>query len=199
MPKWFRTRPPARSNRWLLGGYAGLLGFFTLEGFLRQPGRAASLKPSKDDRGTTRLIIAAYAIASDLPLVARRLPSGHLPPAVAPAGLAVELSGLALRAVSMRKLGRFYTRTRTTDEDEQGLIETGPYRLVRHPGYLGSWLTWIGFALTSRSVPAVALVTGLLGVAYARRISAEEQLLRRDVSGYWEYAQQTRKLIPLIW
>jgi protein-S-isoprenylcysteine O-methyltransferase Ste14 len=79
------------------------------------------------------------------------------------------------------------------------LVDTGPYRLARHPGYLGSVLTWSGFALTSRSAPTIAPVTGLLGAAYARRINAEEELLERDLPSYAQYAEGTKKLIPLIW
>jgi protein-S-isoprenylcysteine O-methyltransferase Ste14 len=157
------------------------------------------MKASEDDRGTTRLIIAAHAIATDLPLMTRRLPVGRLPSAAAPTGLAVQAAGLALRAESMRTLGGSYTRTLKIEDDQDGLVRTGPYRLARHPGYLGSMLTWTGFALTSRSLPTVALVSGLLSVAYARRINAEEQLLRRDLPGYEQYAQQTKKLIPLVW
>ena len=135
---------------WLLAGYAGLAGFFVLEGFLRRPGSASSLKASADDRGTTRLIVVTYAVAVDLPLVARWLPMRPLPPPAAPAGLLTQATGLIVRAWSMRVLGQSYSRTLRAEGNEQPVINTGPYRLVRHPGYLGSLLTWTGFALTSR-------------------------------------------------
>jgi protein-S-isoprenylcysteine O-methyltransferase Ste14 len=70
---------------------------------------------------------------------------------------------------------------------------------VRYPGYTGSLLIWTGFALTSRSVPVLALVAGLLGRAYQRRIDAEEQLLNRDLPGYAAYQERTKKLIPHLW
>jgi protein-S-isoprenylcysteine O-methyltransferase Ste14 len=59
-------------------------------------------------------------------------------------------------------------------------------------------LTWTGFALTSRSLP-VAVLGGLLGRAYQRRITAEEQLLCRELPGYTAYAERTKKLIPAVW
>jgi hypothetical protein len=64
-----------------------------------------------------------------------------------------------------------YSRTLRVveDEDQQTVIDAGPYRLIRHPGYLGPLLTWVGFALTSRRLSVVALIVGLLGVAYERR------------------------------
>lgn len=98
----------------------------------------------------------------------------------------------------MRTLGAFYSRTLQTRE-EQTVVETGPYRLVRHPGYLGSLLIWTGFALSSRSLPVVVGVTGVVVHAYGRRIDAEEQLLDRDLPGYGDYRRRTWKLIPLIW
>jgi protein-S-isoprenylcysteine O-methyltransferase Ste14 len=79
------------------------------------------------------------------------------------------------------------------------VVTAGPYRLVRHPGYTGSLLTWTGFALTSRSGPVLALTGGLLGLAYQRRIAAEEELLARDLPGYEDYQARTRKLIPFVW
>lgn len=195
-----QRRDRGRSNaRWLLAGYAGLAGFFALEALFRQPGEASSLKASDDDQGTTRLIVSAYGLAIDLPLLVRWLPVRPLPAVAAPAGLLVQMVGLAVRAWSMRALGRSYSRTLRIEDDGQAVIDNGPYRLIRHPGYLGSLLTWIGFALTSRSVPVVALIPGLLSAAYRRRISAEEQLLRRDLSGYTTYSKRTKKLIPYMW
>jgi protein-S-isoprenylcysteine O-methyltransferase Ste14 len=163
-----KRRRPGPS--WFLAGYAGIAGFLALEGLTRAPGRAASLQTSADDQGTTRMIVAAYAIAAEL----------------------------GLRAWSMRTLGDSYTRTLRTGAD-QAVVTAGPYRLVRHPGYTGSLLTWTGFALTSRSGPVLALTGGLLGLAYQRRIAAEEELLARDLPGYEDYQARTRKLIPFVW
>jgi protein-S-isoprenylcysteine O-methyltransferase Ste14 len=204
------TKRPSRSGRpggggrgWFLAGYAGIAGFLALEALARKPGQAASLEASPDDQGTTRMIVAAYGVAAELPLVLRRVPALRvpalqLPPAAAPAGLVVQAAGLALRAWSMRTLGESYTRTLRTGA-EQPVVTAGPYRLVRHPGYTGSLLTWTGFALTSRSVPVLALAGGLLGRAYQRRIDAEEQLLSRDLPGYAAYQERTKKLVPFVW
>lgn len=188
-----------RPTTWMRLGYGGLLGFFVLEGLLRRPGNASSLAASVEDRGTTRMIITAYTIAAALPLATRRLSVARLPSAAAPTGLAMQAGGLAVRAEAMRRLGSSYTRTLRIGDDRAGLVQSGPYRWVRHPGYLGSLLTWTGFALTSRSWPTVGLVSGLLGAAYARRIAAEEDLLRRQLPGYAQYVRQTRRLIPLVW
>lgn len=181
-----------------MAGYAGLAGFFLMEALTRQHGAASSLGTSEDDQGTTRMIITAYALVADLPLLLRRLPVPQLPPAAGPAGLIVQTGGLALRAWSMRTLGASYTRMLRSDKDQR-VVDEGPYRLVRHPGYAGSLLTWGGFALASRSAPVMGFVIGLLSWAYQRRITAEEELLRRELPGYAAYTDQTKKLIPFIW
>lgn len=143
------------------------------------------------------MIIAAYAAATDLPLLSWRLPIGRLHEEVAGAGPGVQATGLALRGYSMRAPGARYTRTLRTEEDRQALVQTGPCRLIRHPGHLGSLLTWTGFALASRNLPTIALVSGVLGAAYARRIAAEQGMLRLEPPGYGQYARKTSRLIPL--
>jgi protein-S-isoprenylcysteine O-methyltransferase Ste14 len=183
---------------WFLAGYAGVAGFLVLEAATRQRGNASSLDASRDDRGTTRLIVAAYATSViAAPLLRRRAPH-QLPRAAGPIGVGMQALGLGLRAWSMRTLGRSYTRTLRT-EDAQRVVDSGPYRLVRHPGYAGSLLIWTGFALTSRNRLAVQVVGGLVGGAYHRRVAAEEALLRRELPGYAAYAARTKRLIPFVW
>lgn len=164
----------------------------------RRPGIAASLRPSADDQGTTRVIVTAYSLAAEMPLLLRRLSTPRLPPVAGPAGLVMQIAGLSLRSWSMRTLGASYTRTLRT-EQQQAVVTAGPYRVLRHPGYAGSLLTWVGFACTSRSVPTIGIVAGLLGYAYTRRILAEEELLQRDLAGYADYRHRTKRLVPLVW
>ena len=188
----------APGSSWLLAGYIGLAAFVGLEATAREGGATSSLAASSDDQGTTRTMLTVYAVAVSVAPALRRVRSPQLPRAAGPVGLALEGAGLALRAWSMRTLGAAYSRTLRTDA-EQTVIDTGPYRLVRHPGYAGSLLTWTGFALTSGSLPVVAVVGALLGYAYRRRIAAEEQLLRRELSPYVAYSQRTKKLVPYVW
>jgi protein-S-isoprenylcysteine O-methyltransferase Ste14 len=191
---------PKRSGGigWFVAGYAGVAGFFLLEASTRRRGVASSLTASRDDRGSTRMIVAAYATAAVVAPAVRMLRRPQLPPATAPLGLGLEVAGLGLRAWSMRTLGDSYTRTLRVKGAQQ-VVDTGPYRFVRHPGYAGSLMIWTGFALTSRSFPVVELVGALLGIAYHRRVAAEEALLRRDLPGYLAYSKRTRRLIPFVW
>ncbi|HYM84691.1 MAG TPA: isoprenylcysteine carboxylmethyltransferase family protein [Candidatus Dormibacteraeota bacterium] len=185
-------------NRWMVLGYGGLCGIFALEATVRRGGTAASLNAGSDDDGTTSEVVQAFVAAMILPPVLLALPGPRLPRSLAALGLSAELAGLLVRRWSMATLGAAYSRTLRTDAG-QPLVSDGPYRLVRHPGYLGTLLTWFGFALTSRSAVVVGLIGLVFGRAYARRIAAEERLLRRELPGYEAYAARTKRLLPGVW
>jgi protein-S-isoprenylcysteine O-methyltransferase Ste14 len=200
-PAAFAQTEPRRRGpglRWLVAGYLGLAAFFALEASVRQGGAASELSTTDVDAGTTGSVAAAFAAGLLLVPIARGTVPGRLPPAVGPLGLAVEASGIALRLWSMRSLGAAYTRVLRADV-APSVVEDGPYRVVRHPGYLGSLTAWAGFAVASGSPAAVALVGVIFGRAYARRIEAEERLLVRDLPGYAEYRRRTWRLVPRVW
>ena len=165
---------------------------------MRQGGSASDLRAADEDAGSTRRIAAVSLLAALSAPPLRRLPVRPLPAFCAPLGLGTIVCGLALRFWSMRTLSAAYSRTlRVTNE--QSVNDRGPYRHVRHPGYLGSLLVWAGFALSSRSAVVVGSVTALLLPAYVRRMDAEERLLERALSGYESYEARTKKLVPGVW
>ena len=193
--------PRSGSSRrgWLVASYAEAAAFFALEAVAREPGEASDLAAAESDQGTTWQIVAAYGLGAGLSPVLRRLRAGRLPPVSGPAGVGLMTAGLALRAWSMRTLGAYYSRTLRTTSD-QTVVEYGPYRVLRHPGYLGSIMVWTGFAVTSGSPAAAVGVAALMGNAYSSRIASEEAMLEgRFGSAYAEYSQRTRRLIPFIW
>jgi protein-S-isoprenylcysteine O-methyltransferase Ste14 len=181
-----------------VAGYLGLGGFFVAEALVRQRGAASSLDASSADRASTCVLVGASAVAACLPALIRNAPSHSLPGVVAPMGLALEGAGLTVRVWSMQTLGANYSRTLRADARQQ-VVDRGPYRWIRHPGYLGSLLVWMGFALTSRKLPVVLAVLALMGGAYRHRILAEESLLRRELPGYTAYTSRTKRLIPFAW
>jgi protein-S-isoprenylcysteine O-methyltransferase Ste14 len=177
----------------------GLLmgGFGAMELFLRRGKTAKSVRLTATDRGTTILIVAAYTLAV-LAIASRVLPSVQLPEAVAWAGVGLGMLGFAIRVWAMRVLGRFYTRTLVTTADQR-VVREGPYRLVRHPGYLGSMLVWTGAAASSGNLLSVLAVTALMTVAYAYRIRTEERMLIEALGEpYEEYRRRSWRLVPFV-
>ena len=94
----------------------------------------------------------------------------------------------------------FEPGVRIQRERDHAVITSGPYRLVRHPGYTGTIASYfIGMPLMLGSWPAfipAAVGTVLLVV----RTALEDRLLLRDLAGYADYAARTRhRLVPGVW
>jgi protein-S-isoprenylcysteine O-methyltransferase Ste14 len=84
-------------------------------------------------------------------------------------------------------------------EQEQQVITTGPYAVVRHPMYMGMLLMLLFTPLALGSYWAI--IPSLFCIPLlALRIKSEEEVLLRDLPGYKEYCMKTRyRLIPSIW
>ncbi|MEW1546272.1 methyltransferase family protein [Streptomyces tsukubensis] len=165
----------------------------------RTDAESASWRGGAADRGTTRLLLAAYAAAVLVNVVLGAAGVGELPLWPRWAGIVMIAAGLALRAWGMRTLGAHYTRTlRTTGG--QRLVTDGPYRFVRHPGYCGSLLVWSGYSLGLGNAIAWGVVTVGLLFVYGRRITAEEEMLLAAFGAeYEEYRSRTRRLVPFLY
>jgi protein-S-isoprenylcysteine O-methyltransferase Ste14 len=79
------------------------------------------------------------------------------------------------------------------------VIDTGPYAIVRHPGYVAAFLVFIGMPLSLGS--AWALIPALLScLLLILRTKLEDQTLREELPGYEEYTQRVRyRLISGVW
>lgn len=95
---------------------------------------------------------------------------------------------------------RFFSGTvRIQTERGHHVISTGPYRIVRHPGYAGGLFGYIFIPLLLNSVwafiPAI-----LLGIVMVIRTALEDKTLQAELPGYNEYTRRTRyRLLPWIW
>jgi protein-S-isoprenylcysteine O-methyltransferase Ste14 len=95
---------------------------------------------------------------------------------------------------------RFFSGTvRIQTERGHQVISTGPYRIVRHPGYAGVMVSYACVPILLDSlwafIPAI-----VLGVVVIVRTVLEDHTLQAELPGYREYAQRTRyRLIPGIW
>jgi protein-S-isoprenylcysteine O-methyltransferase Ste14 len=84
-------------------------------------------------------------------------------------------------------------------ETGQTIAATGPYRLVRHPMYLGMSIHWLAVPLALGSIVALAASIFII-LVFILRLLDEERILRRDLPGYADYCRQTRyRLVPFVW
>ncbi|SOB83348.1 methyltransferase family protein [Streptomyces sp. 1331.2] len=165
----------------------------------REDAAAGSWRADRRDRGSTRLLLGCYLASVLVVVLADRASIGELPDRARWFGVALVAAGLALRAWGMRTLGAYYTRTLRT-VDAQRVVRSGPYRLIRHPGYAGSLLVWIGYALGTGSWAAALVVAALLLAAYGWRIAAEERLLLDSLgSEYAQYRLVSKRLVPFVY
>jgi protein-S-isoprenylcysteine O-methyltransferase Ste14 len=115
------------------------------------------------------------------------------------AGLAVLVPASLFGDWAMVENEHFEQFVRIQHERDQRVVTTGPYRLVRHPGYLGAVLGALATPLLLGSawtfVPA-----GLVAALFVVRTSLEDRALRAGLSGYEDYARRTRfRLVPWLW
>lgn len=115
------------------------------------------------------------------------------------AGAVVALAGIALRAWSVRTLGQYFTYVVRVSADQK-VVESGPYRLLRHPAYTGGLLTGIGIGLSLRYALGPAVLGGAMLAAYLIRIAVEERALAAGIGEpYRAYMRRTKRLVPFIW
>lgn len=185
-------------------GVAALLfgAHFAAEPLLRR-GRAKSFLTTAFEARSTILVAALGLAAVGVSLAARlTLEWGRFTPR--PAVLAFlalgMLAGVALRYWAMLTLGEYFTRTLTVLPDH-AVVHTGPYRFVRHPGYLAQLIVLTtGSALLSLNTCVSILVGSVLLAAYAHRIRAEEKMLASHLGPeYEDYRSRTWRLVPGVY
>ncbi len=186
----------------LVIGYVLIALFYIVEGRLRSDPSARSMEQGEYDRRSTQwvglaLSLTVLALLAALPL--NLLNIGHiLAPAAGWIGVIAAVGGLAVRIWAMQTLGRFYSRTLRLAND-QAIVQTGPYKMLRHPGYLGTILLFVGAALGTMNWIAFVLALAVMLAAYLNRIQVEEQMLLNTYGEqYREYRSHTWRLIPFL-
>ncbi len=112
-------------------------------------------------------------------------------------GALLAVAGCALAVSSVRALGRSLTPF-PRPSAHGGLVETGPYRLVRHPIYGAGLLILTGYSLFT-GVPALVL-TALLVAVWALKSRVEERWLTSRYPEYAAFRARTpRRFLPFVW
>ena len=186
----------------ILVAYLILIVYYAITESRRRGQPAATLKGGAFDQASTRLLSLALFINIILVIVANALSYFQLGPMadlIGWIGIAVMLCGITLRVCASQTLGRFYTRTLRVSEGQR-VVQDGPYKYVRHPGYLGTILLWVGAGLATVNWIVAVLVTFTFVAAYRYRINAEERMLVASFGEqYAAYKEHTWRLIPFIW
>lgn len=114
-------------------------------------------------------------------------------------GIILTIAGQLLFLIA-QKQNRFFSSTVRIQTDREHVVcETGLYRVVRHPAYLGSIIQSAGFPLLFGSIWSIIPVFVLI-VLFITRTWLEDKTLKNELKGYPEYTKKTRyRIVPYVW
>ncbi len=154
------------------------------------------------DRGSLWLLWAVILVS----ILLANGAASHLPQAdsrilreTRPLGVALFFGGLALRWWAIVHLGRHFTVNVSIAADHR-VVDSGPYRLIRHPSYAGALAAFIGLGICYTNYASLVVIAVPVTLAFLRRIAVEEAALTAALAGdYGAYAARTKRLIPWVY
>ncbi|MGK2903078.1 MAG: methyltransferase family protein [Mycobacterium sp.] len=157
--------------------------------------------PTAETRPAQRIIISAIVLSVIATLVIsafdHRFGWSAVPVYMVVIGNVLVFAGLSIAQLVVVQNG--YAAATITVEEDQPLITTGLYGLVRHPMYFGTVIMMVGTPPALGSLWGLLAVVGALPVL-AARISDEERMLVEELPGYGEYMAKVRhRLVPGVW
>jgi len=187
-----------------LGVFAGVSTLITLDLIRKDPAlleRRMRGGPTAEKQPTQKLIMLSISICFIallvVPALDHRFGWSAVPLGGAVAGDALVAIGFYLIALAYR--ANTFSSATIEIAENQKVVSTGPYALVRHPMYASGILHLVGTPLALGSywglVPLVAMTPFLIW-----RLLAEERFLARNLAGYTEYQRRVRhRLVPGVW
>jgi len=113
-------------------------------------------------------------------------------------GIFLMVIGILVRQWSIFILGRSFTLTISVQKNQK-VVDYGPYRFIRHPSYLGMFLTVIGMVVALQSWGGILVTLVIYGLALGYRIHIEEKFLVSQLGDdYIQYMKKTKRLIPFV-
>ena len=114
-------------------------------------------------------------------------------------GFILLFTGNALTAWAMVRNKHFEPVVRIQSDRDHRVASSGPYRIVRHPGYLGGLLFYFSTPLVLSSTYAF-IPAAIAAALITLRTALEDRTLREELNGYQQFTEHTRyRLLPLIW
>jgi protein-S-isoprenylcysteine O-methyltransferase Ste14 len=155
------------------------------------------------DRGSFYVVIitavagigAAFAVTSAVP--GAGIDTARWPVFVA--GLAIVIFGIAFRQWAVLALGKFFT-VQVRVRSDQTVVDTGPYRFVRHPSYTGIVMSFIGIGVALENWLSLVALIVVPTIGLVIRIRVEERVLLDSLGEpYRAFSEHRARLIPKVW
>jgi protein-S-isoprenylcysteine O-methyltransferase Ste14 len=145
---------------------------------------------------TLGMLAAFYLSPMDYIYLPARLPRNAW---MSFSGVGLVALGMVLFVWARRVLGKNYSG-HVSVKHGQALVQSGPYRFIRHPAYVGYFLMALGISLGYSSLVGLASALLLLLPSLIYRIKVEERLLIRHFGeAYLKYSDVVKRIIPGIW
>jgi protein-S-isoprenylcysteine O-methyltransferase Ste14 len=114
-------------------------------------------------------------------------------------GLLLLLASTGITTWAMAVNTHFEATVRIQEDRSHRVVDTGPYRWIRHPGYLGFLLVMVAAPLTV-GAPAGFINAAVAGTLIIIRTYWEDRTLKKDLHGYKAYSDRVRyRLLPGLW
>ena len=161
--------------------------------------RAKGRSESRDRRSIWFLWGAIFVGLFTAHLVSRAMPAFRLSSELYVYGFAVFCFGLVVRWYAILYLGRLFTVDVAIHSDHR-VVDSGPYRFVRHPSYLGALLAFLGLGICWLNWISILAVLVPITAAFAFRIRVEEAALLESLGeAYRAYSARTKRIIPFVY
>jgi protein-S-isoprenylcysteine O-methyltransferase Ste14 len=180
--------------------FSYLYGFFEIFMSMRQRLKRKSTVVNTGDKGSIWILMALIGVGYFLAFSFGMSRTGRIYhwDAMFLSGAILVIIGMIIRINSILTLKQHFTYTVTEIEDHE-LIETGLYKIIRHPGYLGQLLIFFGTSISFSNWLSVVFMMIPVFWGFMNRIRVEESFMIRQLGQkYIEYQKRTKKLIPTI-
>lgn len=176
-------------------------GFFEIFMSVRQRLKRKSNIVNSGDKGSIWILFLLIAIGYFLAFNIGATKTGRIYywDAFFVTGAIFIIAGMVIRIISILTLKQHFTYTVTEIENHE-LIETGLYNKIRHPGYLGQILIFIGTSISLSNWLSIVFMMIPVLLGYLNRIRVEERFMIKQLGQkYLDYQKRTKKLIPAIY
>jgi protein-S-isoprenylcysteine O-methyltransferase Ste14 len=181
--------------------FAYLYGFFEIIMGVRQRRKRVRNIIDKGDKGSFWLLLILVAIGYTLSFcfAATKIGRIYYWNTFFALGTIMIIFGLIIRITAIMTLKQHFTYTVTKIENHE-LIESGLYRSIRHPGYLGQMIIFIGTSVSLSNWLSVLSMIIPVVFGFIYRINVEEKFMIEQMGEkYIDYQKRTKKLFPTIY
>jgi protein-S-isoprenylcysteine O-methyltransferase Ste14 len=114
-------------------------------------------------------------------------------------GVILTVCGQLLFLIAQKQNKFFSSTVRIQTDREHSVCDTGLYKIVRHPAYMGTIMQSLGFPLFFGSIWSI-IPCGLIIILHLIRTFLEDKTLKSELTGYNEYSLKTKyKILPFVW